>query len=195
MEVTPLGGPWRGDQARGDGVAPDRTVELGEVLGECVECGFGHAVRKGRPHRPQTGDGGDVDDAALGALQVRHRGLAHPPGAVDIDLDRLEEDLVGERSVIGVIDPSGPASVIDKDVEPAETFDRALDERLTLCLVGDVGLDVVPVGRQRRCDSLTSLDRRRRVHDDVRPLGGEGMSGRLTDATRRARDQCNLAVQ
>ena len=56
--------------------------------------------------------------------------------------------------MIGVIDPGGPASVVDEDVESAETFDRALDERLTLCLIGDVALDVVPVGRQRRRDSL-----------------------------------------
>jgi hypothetical protein len=126
---------------------------------------------------------------------VRHCGLAHPPGAVDIDLDRLEEDLVGERSVIGVIDPGGPAGVVDEDVESAETLDRALDERLTLRLVGDVALDLVPLSRQRRCDGPTRLDRRRRVHDNVRPCGGEGMSRCLADAARRACDECNLAVQ
>jgi hypothetical protein len=84
------------------------------------------------------------------------------------------------------------AGVVDDDVDAAELARGALDGRLRLLAVGDVGLDRQPadVGGQRVEAVLAPRDPRHR-----RALRGERARRRLADPAARARDERGRALQ
>ena len=127
--VLPLRRPGRGDEAGCHRIDPHGSARLGEQRGHVVQRGLRHRVGDRRADRAEPGDRRDRHDVRIGGLaQMWHRGLREPPRAEHVDLERLAEDVVGERVEIAVRYPRRPARVVDEDVEPSEPLDRARDQ-------------------------------------------------------------------
>ena len=90
-------------------------------------------------HGPVLVDRGDVDDAAAAALgdHLLGRELGAEEGALQVDV----QDSFVLR--LGGVEDRGPgldAGVVDHDVEPAQLFDRPVDEHLQVGDLAHVGL-------------------------------------------------------
>ena len=121
-------------------------------------------------------DAGDVDDVA-GALLLEHRGEqiggAHDRLVIDADelADRLHIDLA---------DPAHhhEAGVVDQRVDPAEAFQREIEQGLRRGGIADVG------GEQRALPGQAG----RQFRQPIRAAGGEHQTGAgLRQFQRRGR--------
>ena len=129
----------------------------------------------------------DVTMTTFGSGDSRQVGdgrLRQPPRSEDVHVERLAEDLVGERVEIVVRDQRRPPRVVHEDVESAEALERAVDQLLALGLVADVGLHVQGLRRQCLGHGRAGLDGRRRVDHHVGTERRQPVGGDLTDATR-----------
>ena len=88
-----------------------------------------------------------------------------------------------------MVDTSGPAGVVDEDVEVPVPLDHPVDEGTRLLPIADVGLQVRRIVAELGGDPLAGLDRRCRVDHDRGTEGGEAASHRLPDSTGRTRDE------
>jgi len=66
---------------------------------------------------------------------VRDGELAQPPRAVDIHLEGLHEDFVGESVEVVVRDRGGPSGVVHQNVETTELRHRLIDQSLAVVLL------------------------------------------------------------
>jgi len=73
--------------------------------------------------------GADVDDrrSGSGLLQGGKRGVDHPDGGQEVDVNRVLPLMVRDRRRAAQVDPRG-AGRVDDDVEPAERLHGLLDD-------------------------------------------------------------------
>ena len=142
LEIA-AGGERRCDESRADG------VDANAVRRKLHRRAFRHAdhgrfsggVNERAGVAAQTGDGGGVDDDALGAAAPKAPGRVldpekhalgeHVEGVVPVLRGRL-----GERA-----DGAADAGVVEHDVEPAELALREIQHRLDVGLLRNVGFD------------------------------------------------------
>ena len=179
----------------GDAAADVRrrqAVDPDAVRGEIDRHALGgvgdRRLRRAVGDHPGAGvDGRDrrvVDDrTAAVILHVARRPLRADDDAEQVDVhDPLEVvEVVGQESLESAADPG----VVEHDVQPAEAFDRDVDECLHLIGVAHVGsLERRPFA-QRRGDRLALLDVD--VGDDhARPFGDQQFGGCLADGAGAA---------
>src|SRR5260221_5358380 len=174
-----------GHRAGGDGVDADA---LGGYLerrgpGEAIHRMLAGAVERRARAAPLTEGRGKVDDAAETLsrhhAQLMLEGKEH---AADVD---VEDGVVGLESLGDQLPAAaGEAGVVDGDVQLAEGFDGAVDQRTDIVLDADVRPDVFGVRAQ-----LPELGRERVAFlvapsrdDDGRALAGERRGRRSPDA-------------
>jgi hypothetical protein len=121
--------------------------------------------------------GGDVDDDAAGAAQVRGRVLRHQerPGEVGADaaVPLAQVELV-HRAAVG----AGDAGVVHQRVQPAEAFHHGAHAGARRCLARHVGADEEEI----RCAAQVG-------NGDLPALAGEGERNAAADALRAAGDE------
>ena len=194
-QPVPAFGPHRSrvDRADGDVLAP---VLGGDRHGEVLAGGIGGAGRDLPVGVLDAVIADQVDDApAALAAHMRHgvAGAAHIAHEFELQrglpirLRQAFEDAAG-----------GGAGVVDQDVEPAEMRDRAVDERLGVLRLGQIG------GDRQGFLAGALLDRGRgvvepllvaRADRHLAALARQGLGDRPADADAAPRDRRDLAVQ
>jgi len=121
-----------------------------QAAGQARDRGFGHRVDGDSRHWDPVGvDAADCDDPTT-RVQVRHRGLDGGEHAAHVDCHQSIELIKRKVFDWGAV---GHASVVDEDVQPAESLHGLLDR------VGD-RLDVAAVGSDGDHRSSTRTIRR-----------------------------------
>ena len=125
----PVARPRRRHQAGRDGVDPDRAVRLGEQAVIWLSAAFviEYAIDEPTGRTPAI----DVMLTMLPSSTSRRCGIARlrqPPRAEHVHLERLAEDLIGQRVEIAVRDDRGPAGVVHQHVEVAVPLDGGVDQ-------------------------------------------------------------------
>ena len=138
--VLVVGQPAGLDRAGGDGVDADLGGErLRQALGQRDDRPLARRVGDRAPRARHARHRGDVHDVPLPRLQVGHRGAAGEEGPLQVHVEDLVPDRLGQAFEVVVGDEVGRRGVVDQHVEPAELLGRSLDHRAHRRVVGDVG--------------------------------------------------------